>query len=109
MSLPPCCQLCLPQLLRKHLHTKMDSRSRLCALPFSYLTVCLCVCQCAQAVNALVVGTTHRFKGKYITSVLYKPRGNHSSSGSGAAAGSSARRTSMQQQQPFAGQQPQHH
>jgi hypothetical protein len=62
-----------------------------------------------QAVNALVVGTTHRFKGKYITSVLYKPRGDHSSSGSGAAAGSNIRRTSMQQQQPFAGQQRQHH
>jgi len=27
-----------------------------------------------QNVNALVVGTTHRYKGKYITSVLYKPR-----------------------------------
>jgi hypothetical protein len=68
--------------------------------------VCLLVCDCAQAVNALVVGTSHRFKGKYITSVLYKPRGQHSSSG---AAGSNMRRTSMQQQQPFAGQQPQHH
>lgn len=31
--------------------------------------------------NALVVGTTHRYKGKYITSVLYKPR---SSSGASA-------------------------
>lgn len=27
-----------------------------------------------QTMNALVVGTTHRYKGKYITSVLYKPR-----------------------------------
>lgn len=28
----------------------------------------------AQSANALVVGTTHRYRGKYITSVLYKPR-----------------------------------
>eukprot|EP00879_Flechtneria_rotunda_P003348 GHRR01003575.1.p1 GENE.GHRR01003575.1~~GHRR01003575.1.p1 ORF type:complete len:273 (+),score=72.07 GHRR01003575.1:199-1017(+) len=32
--------------------------------------------QRGQNVNALVVGTTHRYKGKYITSVLYKPRAN---------------------------------
>ncbi|GBF94195.1 hypothetical protein Rsub_06465 [Raphidocelis subcapitata] len=30
--------------------------------------------QRGQSTNALVVGTTHRYKGKYITSVLYKPR-----------------------------------
>lgn len=27
----------------------------------------------AQSVNALVVGTTHRYKSKYITTVMYKP------------------------------------
>ncbi|WIA22722.1 hypothetical protein OEZ86_009682 [Tetradesmus obliquus] len=37
--------------------------------------------QRGQTMNALVVGTTHRYKGKYITSVLYKPR---SSSGASA-------------------------
>lgn len=31
-------------------------------------------CQKGQSVHALVVGTTHRYKSKYITSVLYKPR-----------------------------------
>jgi len=30
--------------------------------------------QRGQNVNALVVGTTHRYKSKYITSVLYKPK-----------------------------------
>eukprot|EP00882_Tetradesmus_deserticola_P010062 GHRQ01010632.1.p1 GENE.GHRQ01010632.1~~GHRQ01010632.1.p1 ORF type:complete len:278 (+),score=82.35 GHRQ01010632.1:267-1100(+) len=30
--------------------------------------------QRGQTMNSLVVGTTHRYKGKYITSVLYKPR-----------------------------------
>jgi hypothetical protein len=28
---------------------------------------------CLQNVNALVVGTTHRYKSKYITTVMYKP------------------------------------
>lgn len=27
-----------------------------------------------QSVNALVVGTTHRYKSKYVTTVMYKPR-----------------------------------
>eukprot|EP00877_Chromochloris_zofingiensis_P004634 jgi/Chrzof1/14171/Cz08g28030.t1 len=42
--------------------------------------------QRGQNVNALVVGTTHRYKSKYITSVLYKPK---------------ARRRSPSQNQPF--------
>lgn len=75
--------------------------------------VCACFCGLPprlQAVNAMVVGTTHRYKGKYITSVLYKPRGGSSSSSLAAAGG--VRR--MPLQQPFAGQQqqplqPQHH
>ncbi|KAF6254171.1 hypothetical protein COO60DRAFT_1543014 [Scenedesmus sp. NREL 46B-D3] len=36
--------------------------------------------QRGQTMNALVVGTTHRYKGKYITSVLYKPRSSSSAS-----------------------------
>ena len=32
--------------------------------------------------GALVVGTTHRYRGKYVTSVLYKPRPSSSSSSS---------------------------
>jgi hypothetical protein len=28
----------------------------------------------AQNVNALVVGTTQRYKSKYITTVMYKPK-----------------------------------
>lgn len=31
-------------------------------------------CQRGQNVNALVVGTTHRYKSKYITTVIYKPK-----------------------------------
>lgn len=31
-------------------------------------------CQRGQNVNALVVGTTHRYKSKYITTVMYKPK-----------------------------------
>jgi hypothetical protein len=27
-----------------------------------------------QSVNALVVGTTYRFKSKYVTMIMYKPR-----------------------------------
>lgn len=27
----------------------------------------------SHSVNAMVVGTTHRYKSKYITSVMYKP------------------------------------
>eukprot|EP00775_Hariotina_reticulata_P005140 gene5140-5380_t len=47
--------------------------------------------QRGQNVNALVVGTTHRYKGKYVTSVLYKPRTTTS------------RQRSQPQQQPFSG------
>jgi len=64
------------------------------------------LCFLLQVVNAMVVGTTHRYKGKYITSVLYKPR---SSSNSSSAAAGNPRRTSIHQQQPFAQQQPQAH
>lgn len=31
-------------------------------------------CQRGQNVNALVVGTTHRYRSKYITTVMYKPK-----------------------------------
>lgn len=60
-------------------------------------------CPRLQAVNAMVVGTTHRYKGKYITSVLYKPRGGGGSSSSSSAAAGGVRRMPMQQ--PFVGQQ----
>ena len=31
----------------------------------------------SQSINAMVVGTTHRYKSKYITSVMYKPLKRH--------------------------------
>eukprot|EP00955_Chlamydomonas_euryale_P100043 365255-Chlamydomonas_euryale.AAC.22 len=31
-------------------------------------------CQRGQNINALVVGTTHRYKSKYVTTVMYKPK-----------------------------------
>ncbi len=40
---------------------------------FVCVCACACVCVCVQNVNALVLGTTHRYKSKYITTVIYKP------------------------------------
>ena len=42
--------------------------------PLTAVTTPLATLACVQNVNALVVGTTHRYKGKYVTTVLYKPR-----------------------------------
>ncbi|MEW5309318.1 MAG: hypothetical protein WDW38_001213 [Sanguina aurantia] len=36
-------------------------------------------CQRGQSVNALVVGTTHRYKSKYITTVIYKANSKRTS------------------------------
>lgn len=44
--------------------------------------------QRGQSVSALVVGTTHRYKSKYITTVLYKPAAAPGGTGTGIAAGS---------------------
>lgn len=37
----------------------------------------------SESVNALVVGTTHRYKSKYVTTVMYKPKPRRGSSNSG--------------------------
>eukprot|EP00798_Chlamydomonas_sp_ICE-L_P018793 gene18793-25337_t len=44
-------------------------------------------CQRGQNVNALVVGVTHRYKSKYITTVMYRPNTRHAPSDSVANPG----------------------
>ena len=78
-----------------------------------------CVAGCAQLtlaaaddvpldlqVNALVVGTTHRYKNKYVTTVVYKPRRSHADT-DGRAAG--AAMAAQHQQQLQEQQQMQQH
>ncbi len=50
-------------------------------------------------VNALVMGTTHRYKNKYVTTVVYKPRRPHSDSDGTAAGAAMAAQHQQQLQQ----------
>ena len=50
--------------------------------------------------NALVVGMTHRYKNKYVTTVVYKPRRSRTDSdGVLAGPGLTAQQQQLQQQQ----------
>ena len=49
--------------------------------------------------NALVVGMTHRYKNKYVTTVVYKPRRSHKDSDGAANAAMTAQQQQLQQHQ----------
>lgn len=42
----------------------------------------------SRSINATVVGTTHRYKSKYVTTVMYKPKRRRSAQQQGLNAGS---------------------
>jgi len=56
---------------------------------------------CLAQVNALVLGTTHRYKNKYVTTVVYKPRRRASSMDAQPNSSDVFQQQQQQQQQDF--------